>query len=435
MNCFILYKIESKILSMKNSLNYLSRSLLVIFLLFSIVIIMPVNSYGLSSDNGVSKYVINRNVKYQVDINFTLTHIKNSPQLYYFKVARLMDRQPNSTLTQFTPPFQESKLLYNSITGFNEIIEGQLDKFNNTYDLFNASLSRDDKLTLSQSYNITLNEISFKNITTVDIGSYSPGDYIHNLYDISEKYFNSTNPSLISLSNNIVNTAENPVEKARKIFNWIITNIDYEIQDEEIGAFESYNQRIGDCSEYSDLFITLLRVQGIPARKISGFLITNNPFHQLKIGNQYTFDHNFNGASQTVSSNNEILGHAWIEYYIPDIGWIASDPTWGNGYFNRIDVLRFALNNGAWFFLPGASPPNDYVSEFPLNPSPITSDHSAYNYQYTIEITVLESNIPAETQFPLMVVIFIAAGVGVPIIIILLVVKKGRNKKDSYYRY
>jgi hypothetical protein len=34
-----------------------------------------------------------------------------------------------------------------------------------------------------------------------------------------------------------------------------------------------------------------------------------------------------------------------------------------------------------------------------------------------------------------MVVIFIAAGVGVPIIIILLVVKKGRNKKDNYYGY
>ncbi len=52
------------------------------------------------------------------------------------------------------------------------------------------------------------------------------------------------------------------------------------------------------------------------------------------------------------SSNNEILGHAWVEYYISGLGWIASDPTWGNGYFSNIDFLRFSLNNGAWFFLP-----------------------------------------------------------------------------------
>lgn len=119
---------------------------------------------------------------------------------------------------------------------------------------------------------------------------------------------------------------------------------------------------------------------------------------------------------------------------MPSVGWIASDPTWGNGYFNRIDYLRFNLNNGAWFFLPGASPPNNYVSEFPINPSPVTSDHSAYNYQYTITISILNSDIPPEPPFPVMMVIVTAAGAGVSIFIIILV-KRRSGKKDTYYEY
>ena len=90
----------------------------------------------------------------------------------------------------------------------------------------------------------------------------------------------------------------------------------------------------------------------------------------------------------------------------------------------------FGLNNGAWFFLPGATPPNDYISEFPLTPSPVTNDHTAYNYQYTIEITVLESDIHPESPFPVMMIISIAAGAGVSIFIIILV-KKRAHKRDT----
>jgi len=418
-------------MTVKTRIFSLVRCFLLVLVLISTFISLPLASRGFGGDDGVSNYNINQDIKYQVDINFTLTHVRIAPQTYIFKVARLNDRQPNSTLTQYTPPYQESRLLYNSITGWDAIDKGRLDKFNNTYDLFNASLGRFETLTLSQSYNITLNEISFGDINDGDIGTYTPGDDIHTLYNVTEKFYNGSNSDLISLSNSLVNPTDNPVEKARKIFDWIISDIDYEVQDDEIGAFEAYNQGIGDCSDFSDLFITLLRIQGIPARKVTGFLITNKANYQPKVGNQYSFDLNFTGASLSVTSDNEILGHAWVEYYIPEIGWIACDPTWGDGYFNYIDFLRFSLNIGAWFFLPGASPPYDYVSEFPINPSPICSEHEAYNYQYTIEITVLESNLTPESTFPLMVVLFISIGGIIPVLIIIILVKKGRKKYSN----
>ena len=225
----------------------IKRYLFVVSLLISSIVLFSLSPFGLSIDDGVSKYNINQSVKYQVDLNYTFTHNRNMHQSYYFKVARLNDRQPNSTITQFTPPFQESKLLYNSITGWDAIQEGHLDKFNNTYDSFNATLDRGETLTMSQSYNITLNEIDFENINDGDIGTYTPGDEIHDLYMVNEQYYNTNNSDLITLSNSIVNPSDNPVEKARDLFNWVASNIEYEVQDNELSAFMTYDQGVGDC--------------------------------------------------------------------------------------------------------------------------------------------------------------------------------------------
>ncbi len=388
-----------------------------------------------SPTDGVSNYNITESVKYEVVINFSMIHNDNSPQDYYFKVARLNDRQPNSVITQYCPPYQETQLLYNSTTGWDDIEFEHLDKFNNTYDLFNTTLSKDETLTLDQKYNITLNEISFTDIQTGDIGSYNPGDEIHSLYNVTQIFYECNNPTLVALSNSIVNPLDNPVEKAQDIFNWIVNNIDYQAQTIEIGALEAYNQRSGDCSDFSDLMITLLRIQSIPARKVTGFLITNNPSHNPKVGNKYIFDLNYDGATKSASSTNEILGHAWIEYYVPDIGWIACDPTWGQGYFNRIDLFRFNLNIGAWFFLPGATPPYDYISEFPINPSPVCSDHEVYDWQYSIEVTVLETDLTPPASFPIFAVIFIVVGLAVILLAIILLLRRGSKKDVVAYEY
>ena len=393
-------------------------------------IVYPYLSY---SSDGVSNYNITQSIKYEVVINFSMTHNKFLPQNYYFKVARLNDRQPNSGITQYCPPYQETKLLYNSITGFDEIEFEHLDKFNNTYDLFNTTLNKYDTLTLNQKYNITLNEIYFEDINDGEIGTYIPGDEIHTLYNITEQFYECNNPSLINLSNNIVSTENNKVEKARKIFDWIVDNIEYQVQTDEIGAFETYNQGRGDCSDFADLMITLLRIQSIPARKVTGFVITDTLPFNPKIGDKYIFDINYNGATKSASSTNKILGHAWVEYYVPDIGWIACDPTWGEGYFNRIDFLRFNLNIGAWFFLPGASIGYDYTSEFPINPSPICSDHTAYDWQYSIEITVLDTNLAPPSPFPIFVVIFIGVGFAVILITSVLLIK--RKKEIVSYKF
>ncbi|MFW9820590.1 MAG: transglutaminase family protein [Candidatus Thorarchaeota archaeon] len=382
--------------------------------------------------NGVSNFKIAQNVSYQVEMNYTLTQVSGS-QNYIFKVARLIDRQPDSPLTPYCPPYQVLESFESNITGWDVIEEGFIDKFNNTYDRFNASLSTSEEITLNYKYNITLNDIYFTEINSEDIGTYNTGDEIHSLYNVTETYYNCSRPELITLSNNIVGSLTNPVDKAREIFNWIATNIEYEEQSQEIGAYQAYVQGKGDCSDISDLMITLLRIQSIPARKVTGFVIINNPSHRPTVSNKYLFDLNYVGATQTQSSTHQILGHAWIEYYVPDIGWIACDPTWKEGYFNGIDFLRFNLNVGAWFYLPGATPPYNHISEFPIVPSPVCTDHTIYDFQFTIEVTVIETNLRPPAELPILFVIFTIIGVGAVTTLMFLLRRRGGKKLIPYY--
>lgn len=84
------------------------------------------------------------------------------------------------------------------------------------------------------------------------------------------------------------------------------------------------------CLEFTDLFVTLARAKGIPARSVEGFAYTQN------------------SKLRPLSLVNDIL-HAWPEYY--DKGqkkWIMVDPTWGNttkgmDYFNSLDFQHVAF--------------------------------------------------------------------------------------------
>ncbi len=383
---------------MKNKNIFVFIGFFIITFLIPLSIFFPFNfdaqdrysfQFSSQSNMGVSKYNISQTVTYQIETNFSLTPTY-TPGEYYFKFARLNNRIPDSPLTKFCPPYQESELLYNYIGGYNpsEINTGHHDKFNNTYDSFNASLSPGEEITFNQKYTVKLNKIEFQDINDEDIGDYDTSDEIFDLYcNNSEPYYERDDPTLIDLSNSIVSYDDNPIEKARKIIEWVSNNLTYNgnLPFQEKGALWAYNNREGDCSEYSSLMITLLRIQNIPARKVTGFLISNNSLFEPKINDIYQFT--FNDSSSTM------MLQAWMEYYVPNIGWIACDPTWhiSSNYFNKIDILRFHWNVGAHFFVP----PSLTVSEF-LNPMfAFSGDFPQFSYD--IKVIVINTSTPVIT--------------------------------------
>ncbi len=92
----------------------------------------------------------------------------------------------------------------------------------------------------------------------------------------------------------------------------------------------------GDCGEQTMLLITLLRMNGIPARWQSGWIFTRRGYDNI---------------------------HDWAEVYLAPYGWVPLDVTYGQldsgdpslrwFYFGGLDNFRSAFNNGfATRFVP-----------------------------------------------------------------------------------
>lgn len=78
-------------------------------------------------------------------------------------------------------------------------------------------------------------------------------------------------------------------------------------------VFDILDNRTGDCTEHSQLFVTLAKSLGLPAREVTGYV--------------------YSGDDQAPS----LSGHAWVEVLIDD-RWRGLDPTWGEAELNRSHV-------------------------------------------------------------------------------------------------
>lgn len=77
-----------------------------------------------------------------------------------------------------------------------------------------------------------------------------------------------------------------------------ITNIESTVE-------EVWRLKAGVCQDFTNILLYLNRFFGIPSRYVSGYICPSD-------------DSNFRGIGAT---------HAWVEVYIPQIGWVGIDPT------------------------------------------------------------------------------------------------------------
>jgi hypothetical protein len=128
-------------------------------------------------------------------------------------------------------------------------------------------------------------------------------------------------PELRALSAEVVGSETNPLLKARKLFAWMDRNIPWASAREysTVPSLSSYAfaNRHGDCGIQTTLFITLLRLNGIPARWQSGW--------------------EFRPPGDSM--------HDWGMVYFAPYGWVPMDATYGMRNAND-DAFRYFYVNG-----------------------------------------------------------------------------------------
>jgi transglutaminase-like putative cysteine protease/predicted glutamine amidotransferase len=83
--------------------------------------------------------------------------------------------------------------------------------------------------------------------------------------------------------------------------------------------FDVYEKRSGVCQDFANLFICLAQLLNIPARYRTGYIYTGADYEN------------------TMQSD---ASHAWIEVYLPKLGWLGYDPT--NGILAATDHVQVA---------------------------------------------------------------------------------------------
>jgi len=178
----------------------------------------------------------------------------------------------------------------------------------------NLKIDEEQTFTLELDYYLLSFSIHYL-VNSSIVGNYDMGSETYKKYVEPEELIESNNSGIVSLGYNLTNNVDSWHEKAVQIYNFVYRHMHYEEQDEERGALWALENGVGDCSEYSYLFVALCRAAGIPASIQAGF--------------------GFHRPSETLED-----GHMWAEYYLENYGWIPVDVTWR--LFDVIDDRHFS---------------------------------------------------------------------------------------------
>ncbi len=128
--------------------------------------------------------------------------------------------------------------------------------------------------------------------------------------ELEPSHYIQTTPALVAFTEQlgVAQPHSDPLTLLRQLNAAIKTTLRYDQRSTSVDSAidVALELRGGVCQDYAHIMIAICRRLGIPARYVSGYL-----FHRTDQKDQSAED----------------ASHAWIEAYLPGLGWIGFDPT------------------------------------------------------------------------------------------------------------
>ena len=193
----------------------------------------------------------------------------------------------------------------------------------------------------------------------------------------------SDDPAIMAKASELITGELNIYYKAKAVFEFVENYLTYQPFDEEHSALWAYNNRVGDCSEFTHLFSALCRAAGIPTKFVSAY-----------------------GYNPQVGGDLRAQGHAFAFIFLPGVEWTPMDLTWEypQGEFamlNKDHIITFTsygsnlVRNGEIHIPPSCRVNYSYSGENP-NIVPVSTGELVRETEVKPELStaaLIEDNI------------------------------------------
>lgn len=122
---------------------------------------------------------------------------------------------------------------------------------------------------------------------------------------LAQEAFDASN-EVINEVHKLMSNPNTPFEVAQVMSSFVYNSFEYKkgITSVQTKIDEVWNLKVGVCQDFAHILLVMLRMIGIPAQYVSGYICPKN--------------NDLRGEGAT---------HAWVDAFIPHHGWIGVDPT------------------------------------------------------------------------------------------------------------
>jgi transglutaminase-like putative cysteine protease len=251
----------------------------------------PTPTVGLQREAAPSPVIV-QTVEYHV--RETLTLVNTGP-------GRPTKQNLWMAMIRDVSPYQSVRSMQVRPDGYRRIT----DEYGNQYAEFDLSdMAPGATVSIEFEYRVAVHELAYELADCI-------GE-VPTFFTRPELHVESNNVQIIDLAGELSEGKGTACEQVRAFYDYVGNRLVYSYNGADWGAQATLGEMGADCTEYSSLMMALSRAAGIPARYLEGLW-----------------------APGRTAQDQARTEHAWLEVYLPGVGWTPMDPTLGRSSVSR----------------------------------------------------------------------------------------------------